>query len=343
MGKLIIHAPNVYTGGGKILLQSLLLSLPQNRSGLLILDKRLTAPAVPASYQVSTFPPHGLGRLQAEYFLKYQANPDDEILCFNGFPPLFKIKGRVSLFLQCRNLLNTLPLKTYGFKLGSKIGLQRLWLNRFITHAKQLIVQTPSMLQDCQQQFGDKVQYQQLCLFQGFDVQEKNAPKQYDFLYVANGDIHKNHKKLFAAWALLANENIKPRLAVTLDRVRDKKLIARLEQLNQDDKTEIINLGFLPHHQLVPIYQQSRALINPSFSESLGLPLLEAKQFQLAILAPEMDYVRDIVEPIATFDPHSALSIARAVKRYLHCKNLDIAMLTGEAFINHIVIGERCV
>jgi glycosyltransferase involved in cell wall biosynthesis len=57
-------------------------------------------------------------------------------------------------------------------------------------------------------------------------------------------------------------------------------------------------------------------LIYPSLFESFGLPLLEARQAGLPIIAAELDYVRDIVEPVVSFDPESALSIARAVMRY---------------------------
>ncbi len=35
----------------------------------------------------------------------------------------------------------------------------------------------------------------------------------------------------------------------------------------------------------------------------------------LPIIAAERDYVRDVVLPVASFDPESALSIARAIMR----------------------------
>ena len=38
----------------------------------------------------------------------------------------------------------------------------------------------------------------------------------------------------------------------------------------------------------------------------------------MPILAPELDYVRDVVEPDQTFDPNSPTSIARAVLRHLN-------------------------
>jgi glycosyltransferase involved in cell wall biosynthesis len=65
------------------------------------------------------------------------------------------------------------------------------------------------------------------------------------------------------------------------------------------------------------LYSQSHALIFPSLSESLGLPLLEASLRNLPIVASEKDFVRDSVVPVETFDPLSHVSIARSVMRFM--------------------------
>ena len=58
-------------------------------------------------------------------------------------------------------------------------------------------------------------------------------------------------------------------------------------------------------------------MIYPSLFESFGLPLVEAQSFGLPVLAAERDYVRDVITPAESFDPESAVSIARAVMRHL--------------------------
>jgi glycosyltransferase involved in cell wall biosynthesis len=68
--------------------------------------------------------------------------------------------------------------------------------------------------------------------------------------------------------------------------------------------------------QMAILYAQSSVLIYPSLFESFGLPLLEARQVGLPIIAAERDYVRDVVEPVESFDPESSSSIARAVLRH---------------------------
>lgn len=64
-------------------------------------------------------------------------------------------------------------------------------------------------------------------------------------------------------------------------------------------------------------YAETKALIYPSLFESFGLPLFEARLLNLDVLASDSDFVRDLVEPIQTFDPYSPYSIANAVIRHM--------------------------
>ena len=149
--------------------------------------------------------------------------------------------------------------------------------------------------------------------------QATDEPQQgttWDFIYVADGQAHKNHRTLFAAWQLLAEQGLKPRLALTLG-PRDQLVIDAMNELKRQTGAELHNLGHLPRDQVLALYQDARALIFPSTTESFGLPLVEAQHLGLPVLAPEADYVRDVCVPSQTFDPLSAVSIARAVRRFL--------------------------
>ena len=74
------------------------------------------------------------------------------------------------------------------------------------------------------------------------------------------------------------------------------------------------------------------------FFESFGLPLLEAKFLGLPILASELDYVRDVVEPTETFDPESPVSISRAVQRFLKIsQSSKVKMLSTPEFLGFIL------
>ena len=97
------------------------------------------------------------------------------------------------------------------------------------------------------------------------------------------------------------------------------------------------NVGVLPHDRLLAMYRASGALIYPSSFESFGLPLIEARQAGLPVLAPELDYVRDVIDPDETFDPRSPISIARAVRRYLEGSTQATEPRGAEALLDHML------
>ena len=71
--------------------------------------------------------------------------------------------------------------------------------------------------------------------------------------------------------------------------------------------------------------------------ESYGLPLVEASQYGIPIIASELDYVRDVVDPIESFDPNSAKSISRSVIRFLKMEEKKTEIITPVEFINNII------
>ena len=112
---------------------------------------------------------------------------------------------------------------------------------------------------------------------------------------------------------------------------------AWLEQKVDQYQLNVDNVGTLPFDQVRQLYVHTSALIYPSTFESFGLPLIEARQSGLSVLASELDYVRDVLDPEQTFDPDSAVSIARAVKRFLKLEEQALPMQDARAFIKHIL------
>ncbi len=157
------------------------------------------------------------------------------------------------------------------------------------------------------------------------------AQQEWDFVYVADGEAHKNHRNLLQAWQLLAQDNLKPSLALTLSS-RDAGLKQEVALATEQIGRHIRDLGQMPRAEVLGLYANARALIFPSTSESFGLPLIEASYLGLPIIASELDYVRDVCVPADTFDPHSPVSIARAVKRFLGCPEPTVILRTPAEF-----------
>ena len=334
--QLILHAPNVHTGGGFSLLQALFSEPnPYIRWGQI--DHRakdhLQLPADMIKHYVN----HTVfSRLCAEWRLWRDTRENDVVLCFHGLPPVFPLRGRVIAFLQNRILVNQNPITGYPLRTKLRLLVERRILLKLSSHVDKFIVQTPSMAMDTKITLGNDIDIAVLPFVANTNL-ELNIPayKQFDFIYVANNEAHKNHLTLLEAWRLLADAGHKPSLALTVP--TESELANKIENFKKKHLLKISNLGTLHVTEISRLYSSSSALIYPSTTESLGLPLIEASQHDLPILAPEMDYVRDVVNPVQTFDPYSPVSIARAVKRFLGQPEPTLTMMTPENFLTQIL------
>lgn len=319
-GRLLLYAPNVHTGGGFVLLQSLLAAWPAGQPFVAWLDDRARARlSLPAGADVTWVQASAGSRLKAEFSLAAQARAADRLLCFHGLPPLRRVAARVWLFQQNRNYLGQVPLAAFGWKTRQRLRFEQAisrWL-RF--RVDRYWVQTPSMARAVQGWYGPQTADIRVLPFAPPAPPAPPAAAAgpaWDFIYVADGEAHKNHRTLVQAWQHLAAQGLHPSLALTLSD-RDAGLAGWVQAQAAEHGLQITNLGPRSHADVLALYRQSRALVFPSKGESFGLPLIEARQAGLPILAGELDFVRDVCAPVQTFDPASPVSIARAVQRFL--------------------------
>ncbi|MCC8467392.1 MAG: glycosyltransferase [Rickettsia endosymbiont of Eriopis connexa] len=110
-----------------------------------------------------------------------------------------------------------------------------------------------------------------------------------------------------------------------------------MQEYIQKYQLNIVNLGEMSSNEVLDLYTQVSALIYPSKSESLGLPLIEATEYKIPIIASELDYVRDIANPKETFDPNSSVSIVRSVRRFLSNNESPIIINSAEEFLKKVI------
>jgi glycosyltransferase involved in cell wall biosynthesis len=313
----ILHAPNVHTGGGLVLLRALLASWPAG-ARFALLDARAREQLVlPEGVDVRWVDPRAAARLAAERHLRTIAQRGDTVLCFHGLPPLLPSRARVLVFLQNRLYLGINPLSAFKRRTALRLAFERLIGRRLRHHVDAYIVQTPTMAGALRTWHGGAPRVRVLPFVDDWVAPVRSAAPKWDFVYVADGEAHKNHARLYEAWRLLAQTGRRPRLALTLGTARDAALIAQAGALRAECGAEVHNLAGLSREAVLALYADARALIFPSTSESFGLPLIEAARCGLPIVAAELDYVRDVCVPALTFDPLSPPSIAEAVQRFL--------------------------
>lgn len=333
---LIVHAPNVHQGGGRTLLLSVLNAVAVNDS-IALLDSRLDKASAPPALAVECFSPSLLGRWRAERRVHRLAKPGDTVLCFGNLPPFFRNQGKVVVFLQNRYLFGQRDLRAFRPWERWRIRLERLWFARRLdATAMEIYVQTASMADELQRATGISARVFPFAPAATHSPTPPTEP-QFDFIYVASGEPHKNHRQLIEAWRLLGQQGMFPSLCLTLDPKNNAALVQHLQRAVQDHGLNITNLGTVASTEMAQHYMQARALIYPSTLESFGLPLIEASKLGLPILASELDYVRDVVSPDMSFDPHSPLSIARAVRRFLRHGDKSQTVSSSAEFVQEIL------
>jgi glycosyltransferase involved in cell wall biosynthesis len=341
---LILYAPNVHSGGGFVLLQALLTSWPEAMPLTAFLDARARDRLmVPQGARVFWVAASAGSRLKAEFRLRKSGGLETKVLCFHGLPPMLPTSAHVVVFQQNRNYLGLNSLDQFVFKTRIRLIFERFVSRIFRHRVAEYIVQTPSMQRAVSKWYGAHSWGQApvvkvlpfINVLPGMIERDGLIPE-WDFVYVADGEAHKNHRILLAAWQLLAQEGLYPSLALTLS-PRDAALKRELEVLVVEAGLRVKDLGQMPHENVLSLYATARAMIFPSTSESFGLPLIEATHAGLPILASELDYVRDVCQPVQTFDPTSAVSIARAVKRFLAVPEPVLQLRSPRDFLRELL------
>lgn len=133
-------------------------------------------------------------------------------------------------------------------------------------------------------------------------------------IYPTNSEKYKNNKRLIKAVLIFnKNHNTKVSLYLTLDGI----------------SSEYINYtGKIPYESILTFYKKTDAMIFPSLTETLGLPLLEAQLYNIPLLVSDLPYAREICgDNCLYFDPISTESIEYAIKQFVE-KNYIVTQYT---------------
>jgi glycosyltransferase involved in cell wall biosynthesis len=323
--KLIFFAPNINRGGGKYIFDDII-SNGSFKNCIFIVDARnkIDTEKIKDS-KLIIIKPKILNRFYSEFLLWKLSKNYNKVIILGNLPPLLILKCKVVIFFQNRLILNSKYPRERSVRGILKSFVESKWLQYCSKDYHEFVVQTETMKEELQKKIGcnahiEVMGFKTNRMLNRFEKNNKNIGVK-NFIYIASGDLHKNHKNLIEAWKILALKGIKCSLTLTIDEIIYPVITKHINEAIEQYGLNIKNVGNLDAIELSLLYQTSQVLIYPSFVESLGLPLLEASDYGLEILAPEIDYVRDIIIPAQTFDPSSAKSISRAVERSLGLPN----------------------
>lgn len=284
---MIIHAVNIHTGGGKVLLDQLLANKTFGEPEVLICDARYTLPnELNSSFKIFKINPSLISRLKAEFLLRNLSKEykNSTILCFGNLPPIFKLKNEVVLYLQNALLLPTSPFFAQNLKAALRLIYEICWIKFFIKNVDAIWVQTESMKEGVK---SFKIPTTVKPFLPTLPSNDSFVSKKYDFISVTGSAPHKRLKILLETWVLFGEKA--PKLLIVTDTLTEElsKLIQQIPKSSIEVKVNI------PRNEIFQLYNESKALILTSKLESFCLPLYEAHHFNLKIFGPDEPYVRD--------------------------------------------------
>ena len=316
---ILFDAIYLFSLGGKKLLKLIYNSLNENLNSQFILDDRLKSDYI--NFSNNLF-------IKANIFFRFlfyikNINSFSTIFCFANIPPPFRVNKRVFIFFHNDNLINP----KYSNLL---LNLKSIYIRLINDDCYKWIVQTNYMKNRLESFLNIKSEnIYVIPIFDDSKFINDLSKKQNDFLYVSDFQPHKNHDNLIKAFVLCSNKNqTQINLHLTIPKNKFDDFINRY-QIPQN--LNIINHGVCNEDQVSDLYLECKYFIFPSIKESFGLPLIEACQYECNVIAPDLEYVKEIIKPSLLFDPHNIDSIAASIETALNSKSLT----SSEILINN--------
>ncbi len=328
---LNIIAPNIKNGGGLELLLYLIehikVSYP-NFKCIIYVDNSLQMLKSNNNIEII----HMNSSLEK---IKLFSKKIDNALYFGNLPPLVKSKNSVVYFHNPYLLMPFEKLMKTSIKFFVKYFLQQLYIRFFIKNVNIVACQND----DIKEKFIKKYSFKNIQLLPFFRLCNKKLldqnEKKFNFCYVSLAHPHKNHHRLIEACEILSNENISFSLALTIEGGHED-LIEKIKDINQKNIVTVVNLGKISKEEVCKLYSQSRCLVFPSTEETFGLGLVEAVNMDLDVIASDLEYVYQSIEPSLVFNPNSSLDISLKMKEYLE-GNIKMSKVIIENKIDEII------
>ncbi len=307
---ILIDGLYINKGGGAVLLQYLIEQVaasPAAGSFYFLLDPRFEKPAcLTGNYTV-------IANKQTERYKFYRAKGGRfrKVFCFANTPPPVRLKCPVYTYMHNQKLLEA-P-KRWKERSWWKLYLKYLIIKAFNKNTDYYIVQTPHMVQEMAEVgLKDAAHCLSIPFYDNSKYAVASPPfadrRKNEFVFISNPSPQKNYPSLLDAWEYLLDQGRTPVLHVTIDHTAPH-FEARVKALNERG-AKIVNHVYVDPREL---YFNCPFLIFPSIMESFGLPLLEAAESGMKIIASNLDFVFDVVEPSLVFEPYDKASIAAAV------------------------------
>ncbi len=195
----------------------------------------------------------------------------------------------------------------------------------FSSHKSDVILTVSEFSKNEIAQFcGSKVSKKTIVVYNGSDIDVGMVEEQpVSFKYILFVGSVKPHKNLKNALLGFSKMNDKAYKFVIVGKKEgfitgDKDVFGIVDDLNKDTE-RVIFTGNISDDELFGWYKGATALIQPSFYEGFGLPIVEAMKFGLPIACSGIPVFREIGKDLVSyFDPYSPDSIATCLDKVVN-------------------------
>ena len=306
---LLIDATFINTGGGKVLLDTLIKGLVAKTTDFtLLLDQRCE----PSEYQTSQYeviPVRGSYFARLAIYRKLK-NKITSVFCLGNFAPPIKLDVHVTTYFH--NVL-ILDLGNYSNHiLRSKVWLRKRLFKLQSKNSDVWMVQTAgvkALLLNRSHIVEEKIKVRPF-----YHVPQVISSKKDEkmFLYVSSGAQHKNHDRLLEAWHEFESNYSGYTLHLTVGS-DFPDLLDKIDDFISEGSS-IVNHGHMEIEKIWDLYQEAKYLIYPSLKESFGLPLIEAAYCDCKVLGADLPYLHQVIVPSDSFDPFNVKSIKNSLQ-----------------------------
>lgn len=306
---ILIDALFINRSGGRVLLEYFVKLIEKEESNIFYLfDDRITDKFDHIPHDRKIFLKANLYN-RIVFYRKNKYN-FEKVFCFANIPPQIRMPCKVVVFFQ--NLLLAKQPKSLKYSNKIKLKLKGHFIRKYRNNCDLWILQSQNVKKILVESF--KVDETKCKIVPFFDVKKskiKNKVKN-SFIYVSEGETHKNHLKLLSAWEILFNRNLNLELNLTVSR-EYTFLCQKIDDLKKKG-INIINHGFISKEKINQLYERAEYLIFPSLLESFGLALIEAHYYNCKVIASDLPYVDAIISPSAKFNPYDSKEISKLVE-----------------------------
>jgi glycosyltransferase involved in cell wall biosynthesis len=328
---ILVDATYLNSFGGKTILELILQSfLDSNIKFHTILDNRLD-PKWINKIESGNYTLISASHKNRIAFYLQNSNRFSSILCLANIPPPIQTSVKTSIFFHNRLLLNPLNQKV-SIKNRLINFLKYCYIKHYNQNDYHWVVQTKLVNKLVKENFNiNSAQISTYPIFKQISEVNNTKKKLNEFAYVSSIVSHKNHKRLIKAFIEAAKNTCKEiKLHVTLNK----------EELPMSIFPKNLRVQFhgtLSIDAVNELYNCCEFLIFPSLVESFGLPLIEAANYDCKVIASDLPYVHEIIEPSLTFDPYSIKSMADAILKAIETDNLPETKVLVENKLDNFV------